>query len=112
MTKILTTLFVTAFLLLPLGTLYAQGENINIDFDDVEIQILEQDTEEMENEEEEQEEDDETEQEGRSLAETLEEEEIEQIQPERRSFWTILAAILIPSIFIILCYFMLKFFQS
>lgn len=105
MKKLLTTFLISFFLFLPLSFSFAQ-ELKNETSDDVEIQILE---------------DEEAQEEGlkqktkqESLAETLETEETQedQIQPPGRDYWTILGAILIPSAFIIVCYFILKAFET
>lgn len=101
MKKLLTTIITISFLLLPFTVSFAQQGIMEIDEIGAEIEIPEV-AEEEETEEERQ----------GSLADTLEETRVEEIQPQRRSFWTVLGAILIPAIFIILCYFMLKFFQA
>jgi hypothetical protein len=105
MKKLLTTFLISFFVFLPLSFSFAQ-ESENETSDDIEIQILE--------DEEAQEESQEQETEQKPLAETLETEETQedQIQPPGRDYWTILGAILIPSVFIIVCYFILKAFET
>jgi hypothetical protein len=107
MKKLLTLSLISFFLLLPLSLSLGQELENNIP-DDVEIQILE---EEDDTEEKTIEEDQEESEEQESLSKTLEGQEEKEIQPPSRSFWTILGAILIPSLFIIICYFILKAFQ-
>jgi hypothetical protein len=89
MKKLLTILLTISFLLLPISYTSAQEENIN-------EEVIEQSNEEEETE---------------TLADQLEKETIEDIQPEPVSFLTILGAILIPCIFIIIAYLILKFFK-
>ena len=92
MKKLLTILFTISFLLLPALPSYAQEEET----DTQEIQQIEENTQE----------DKETE----TLSDVLDT-QTEQIQQEPVSFFTILGAILIPSIFIIIAYLILKFFR-
>ena len=94
MKKLLTIIVFLTFLQIPTFNTYAQEEtNENT----VEEDIQEENTEEQKVE---------------TLSEKLGEKEVEDIQPPSTSFLTILAAILIPSIFIILCYLILKFFKT
>jgi cytoskeletal protein RodZ len=95
MKKLLTTILLLSFLLIPSVHIYAQEEE-TLD------STIEQNIEE---------ENDTEEQEKETLSDTLEEKEVEEIQPPSPSFFTILASILIPSIFIIICYLILKFFK-
>ena len=95
MKKLLTILLSTSFLLLPIFNISAQEENVN-------EEVIQQ-TNDSENTKDEEETD--------TLADQLEEKTVEDIQPEPVSFLTILGAILIPSIFIIIAYLILKFFK-
>lgn len=106
MKKLLTFLLLSIFFLLPINFSLAQStEKVT---DTAEEKIVEKekgntaDEEEQKGEEEEQ----------KTLADTLERKQIEEIENQTYSFWTILLAILIPSIFIILGYLMLKFLQT
>jgi len=118
MKKLLTIFLTSAFLISNLSFSFAQtnapgtpeeGEN------GAELEILQDETEEafpIEEGEEKQNADtqeDESREEQGSLAEQL---ETEEIQPTQHSFWTILGAILIPSTFLVIAYFILKFFQT
>jgi predicted PurR-regulated permease PerM len=107
MKKLLTLSLISFFLLLPTSLSFGQELENDIP-DDVEIQILE---EEDDTEEKTIEEDQEASDQQESLSETLDDQQKEETQPPSRSFWTILGAILIPSLFIIICYFILKAFQ-
>lgn len=94
MKKLLTIIVLLTFLQIPTFNTYAQEEtNENT----VEEDIQKENTEEQKVE---------------TLSENFEEKEVEDIQPPSTSFLTILGAILIPSIFIILCYLVLKFFKT
>lgn len=95
MKKLLTILLITSFILLPISHTSAQEENVN-------EEVIQQ-TNDSENTKDEEETD--------TLADQLEEKTVEDIQPEPVSFLTILGAILIPSIFIIIAYLILKFFK-
>lgn len=95
MKKLLTILLITSFLLLPILHTSAQEENVN-------EEVIQQ-TNDSENTKDDEETD--------TLADQLEEKTVEDIQPEPVSFLTILGAILIPSIFIIIAYLILKFFK-
>jgi predicted PurR-regulated permease PerM len=107
MKNLLTNILILTFLFLPITSSFAQTNGLDLDMgEDTEINI----PEDLENENNDIEE--ETNDEKETLADTLEQKEIEQIQTQGRSFWTILGAILIPSVFLIICYFVLRFFQS
>lgn len=106
MKKLLTSLLIIFFFVLPTSFSLAQTDGLENSVDDTDIEIVEDEQDNQEEQETEQQKEQE------SLADTLEQTQEEEIQPQRRSFWTILGAILIPSIFLILCYFMLKFFQA
>jgi hypothetical protein len=95
MKKLLTILFTISFLLLPTISIYAQEEKTGTQ----ETQQVEDTTP-----------DDNTEEESETLSDVLDT-QTEQIQQEPVSFFTILGAILIPSIFIIIAYLILKFFK-
>ena len=92
MKKILTMILLIPFFFLPMLPSYAQTET-------------EETKEEIVQEENQQDEDTEE-----SLSDKLDTTE-EELIPKKISFLTILGAILIPSIFIIICYMILKFFK-
>jgi hypothetical protein len=96
MKKLLTILFTISLLLLPTLPLYAQEEETsNQETQQTEDTTLEENAG----------------QEAETLSDVLEIQQ-EQIQQEPVSFFTILGAILIPSIFIIIAYLILKFFKA
>jgi hypothetical protein len=103
MKKIVTFLLLSIFFLLPISFSFAQKtESTTVTIEEETIEQKEDMVSEDEGEKEEE----------KSLADTLEKKEIAEIQDQGYSFWTILLAILIPSIFIILGYLMLKFLQT
>lgn len=109
MKNLLTTILILIFVSFPLTFSFAQTNDLGVDLEeDIEINIPES----QEDEEKDEDTQENTEDESESLAETLQQEEVEQIQPQRYSFWTILGAILIPSIFLIIAYLILKSFQT
>lgn len=111
MKNLLTTILILTFFSLPFTFSFAQTDDLDIDLgEDIETNIPE--AEENRDNDEDIQENTEEEEERESLANTLQQEEIVEIQPDRYSFWTILGAILIPSIFIIIAYLILKFFQT
>jgi len=109
MKKLLTISLTSAFLISTLSLSFAQtnAPGTPEEENDMEIQILQDETEEAFPLEEV--EDNSTQDQQESLAEQL---ETEEIQPTQHSFWTILGAILIPSTFLVIAYFILKFFQT
>jgi hypothetical protein len=111
MKKLLTTFLILAFVSFPTTLSFAQTSDFELELNqDIETNIPDpQEQEKGEGEEEMEEQEDQEEKE--TLADTLQQEEVEQIQPQGYSFWTILGAILIPSTFLILGYFILKLFQ-
>ena len=101
------TILILTFFSLPLTFSFAQTNELDIQMEeDIQMNIPDSQEQKDDNEEED------TQEERESLADTLQQEEVEQIQPQRYSFWTILGAILIPSIFIIIAYLILKSFQT
>jgi len=108
MKKLLTISLTSAFLISTLSLSFAQTNAPGTpEEEDVEIQIQQDQTEEAFPLEEV--DDNSTQDQQESLAEQL---ETEEIQPTQHSFWTILGAILIPSTFLVIAYFILKFFQT
>jgi cytochrome c-type biogenesis protein CcmH/NrfG len=111
---LLSTILVFIFLITSTHLLFAEvnGDLESLDLQDPQSEVLDLEEEEGISLEEDQKLEDMEERE--SLAERLEkeEEEVEQIyMGPPRSFFTVLGAILIPSIFIIICYLILKFFK-
>ena len=106
MKNLLTTTLILIFVSLPLTFSFAQTNDLGVDLDEgIEMNIPESQEEDEDTQEE-------TEDERESLSETLQQEKVEEIQPQRNSFWTILGAILIPSLFLIIAYLILKSFQT
>jgi hypothetical protein len=112
MKKLLTTTLILTFFFLPLTFSFAQTNEPDLELEEnIETNISDSQEQEDDNGGQEETQED-TQDESESLADSLEQEKIEQIQPQTRSFWTILGAILIPSIFIIIAYLILKSFQT
>lgn len=110
MKNLLTTVLILTFFFLPFTFSLAQTDELEISPEtDVEFNIP---TSQEDNNEEAEDTQEQTDEERESLAESLQQQEVEQIQAQSYSFWTILGAILIPSIFIILAYLILKSFQT